>query len=72
MGRFSLILFSKRFLKSRDNLSRNGKTLAKSFFSAVNVTGISISSLLKKFLMQLSINLTGNTFCQYTIYFFLP
>ena len=45
-GRFLLILFFKRVLKSSDNLLRNGKT--KLFFSAVNVSGFSVS-LLKKF-----------------------
>ena len=31
-GRFLLILFFKRVLKSSDNLPRNGKTVTKSFF----------------------------------------
>ena len=38
-GRFLLILFFINVLKSSDNLPRNGKTISKSFFSAVNVTG---------------------------------
>ena len=59
-GRFLLILFFKRILKSSDNLPRNGKTITKSFFSAVNVTGFSVSLSLRKFLMQLSINMIGN------------
>ena len=61
-GRFLLTLILKRVLKSSDNLPRNGKTLTKSFLSAVNVTGFSVSLLLRKFLMQLSINLIGNAF----------
>ena len=60
--RFLLILFYKRVLKSTDNLPRNGKTITKSFFSAVNLTGFSVSLLLRKFLMQLFINLIGNAF----------
>ena len=59
-GKFLLILFLKRVLKSSDNLPRNGKTITKSFFSAVNVTGFSVNLLLTKFLMQLSTNLIGN------------
>ena len=61
-GRFLLILFFKRVLKSSDNSSRNGKTVTKSFFSAVNATGLAVSLLLSKLLMQLSINLTGSAF----------
>ena len=61
-GRFLLILFLKHVLKLTDNLPRNGKTITKSFFSAVNMTGLSVSFLLRKFLMQLSINLIGNAF----------
>ena len=61
-GRFLLMLFFKRVLKLSDNFPRNGKTITKSFFSAVNVTGFSVSRLLRKFLMQLSINLIGNAF----------
>ena len=60
--RFLIILFFKSVLISSDNLPRNGKTITKSFFSAVNVTGFSVSLLLRMFLMQLSINLIGNTF----------
>ena len=58
-GRFLLILFFKRLLKSSDNLPRNGKTISKSFFSADNVTGFTVSLLMRKCLMQLSINLIG-------------
>ena len=61
-GRFLLILFLKRVLKSSDNLPRNCKTITKSFFSAVNVTGFSVSLLLRKFLMKLSISFIGNEF----------
>ena len=61
-GRFLLILFFNRVLKSSDNLPRNSKTITKSFLSAVNVTGFSVSLLLRKLLMQLSINLIGNAF----------
>ena len=60
--RFLLILIFKRVLKSSDNVPRNGKTTAKSFLSAVNMTSFSVSQLLRKFLMQLSINLIGNVF----------
>ena len=60
--RFLIILFFKSVLISSDNLPRNGKTITKSFFSAVNVTGFSVSLLLRMFLMQLSINLIGNAF----------
>ena len=49
-GRFLLILFFKRILKSNDNLPGSGKTITKFFFSAVNVTGFSVSLLLRKFL----------------------
>ena len=61
-GRFLLILFFKRVLKSSDNLPRNGKTITKYFFPAVNVTSFLVSLLLRKFLMQLSIYLIGNAF----------
>ena len=37
-GRFLLILIFRRVLKSSDNLPRNGKTVTKSFFSAVKST----------------------------------
>ena len=50
-GRFLLILLYKRVLKSRDNFPRNYKTITKSFFSAVNETGFSVSLLLRKFLI---------------------
>ena len=60
--RFLIILFFKSVLISSDNLPRNGKTITKSFFSVVNVTGFSVSLLLRMFLMQLSINLIGNAF----------
>ena len=36
------------------------KAITKSFFSAVNLTDFLVSFLLKRFLMQLSINLIGN------------
>ena len=61
-GRFLLILFLKRVLKSSNNLPRNGRTITKSLFSAVTVTGFSVSLLLRKFLTQLSVNLIGNAF----------
>ena len=61
-GRSLLILFFKRVLKSSDNSERNGKTITKSFFSAVNMTSFSVSLLLRKFLMQLSNSFTGNEF----------
>ena len=60
--RFLLILIFKRVLKSSDNVPRNGKTTAKSFLLAVNMTSFSVSHLLRKFLTQLSINLIGNVF----------
>ena len=62
-GRFLLILFFKHVLKSSDDLPRNDNTITKSFFLAVNVTGFSVSILLRKFLMQqLSVNLKRNVF----------
>ena len=61
-GKFLLMLLFKRVLRSSDNLPRNGNTITKSFFSAVNVTGFSVTLLLRKSLMQLSINLIGNAF----------
>ena len=39
IGRDSDISFFMDVLKSSDNLPRNRKTISKSFFSAVNVTG---------------------------------
>ena len=39
IGRGRDISFFMDVLKSSDNLPRNGKTISKSFFSAVNVTG---------------------------------
>ena len=57
-----MTLFLKRVLKSSDNIEGNGKTITKSFFSAVNMTSFSVSLLLRKFLMQLSISLIGNAF----------
>ena len=48
----------KRVLKSSDSFQRNGKTMTKSF----NAAGFSVSLLLRKFLMQLSISLIGNAF----------
>ena len=62
MGRFLLILFFKCVPKSSDNLPKNGKTITRSFFSSVNVTDFSVSLLLRKFLMQLPINLIGKAF----------
>ena len=62
-GRFLLILFFKRVkkcIKSSDNLPRSVRTITKSFFSSANVTGFSVSLWLRKFLMQLSINLIEN------------
>ena len=55
-----MILFLKHVLKSSDTLPRNGETITKSFFSAVNVTGFSVTRFLRKFLTQLSINMIGN------------
>ena len=55
-GRFILILSSKHILKTSDTLPRNGKTINKLFFSAVNVTVFTVILLLRKFLMQLSFN----------------
>ena len=60
--RFLLKLFFKSVLKSSDSLARNGKTIIELFFLAVNLTGFSVSLLLRKFLMQLSISLIGNGF----------
>ena len=62
LQKFVLAIFLKRVLKSSNNLPKNGNTLTKSFFSAVNLTGFSVSLLLRKFLMQLSISLVGNAF----------
>ena len=62
LQKFLLAIFLKRVLKSSNNLPKNGNTLTKSFFSAVNLTGFSVSLLLRKFLMQLSISLVGNAF----------
>ena len=61
-GGFLQVLFFKRVLKSSDNLPRNSKTTTKSFFSAVNVNGFSVSLFLRNSLMQLSISLIGNAF----------
>ena len=47
-GRF--LLFLKLVLKSSDNFPGNGKTITKFFFSAVNVTGFSVSLLLSNYL----------------------
>ena len=41
-GGFLLTVFFKCVLKSNYNLPRNAKTITKSFFSAVNVTGFSV------------------------------
>ena len=62
-----MILFFKYFLKSGDTFQRNGKVVSKSFFSAINMTGFSLSLLSRKILIQLSVNLIGNAF----IFFFL-
>ena len=40
---FYLIVFFECVLKSSDNLPRNGKTITKSFFSGVNVTGFLVT-----------------------------
>ena len=48
-GRCLLILLFKHVLKSSDNLLRNGKIITKCFFSAVNVTGFSVSFFEKVF-----------------------
>ena len=61
-GRFLPILIIKSVLKSTGNLPRNGKTITIFFFSAVSVTGYSVSLLLRKSLVQLSINFIGNPF----------
>ena len=55
----------KLVLKSSGNLPRNDKTTTKSFFSASNATGFLVSLLLRKLLMQLSINLIWNAFFFY-------
>ena len=60
--RFFLILFFKRVLKASDTLPGNEKTITKSFFSAVNVTGFSVSRSLENYLVQLSVNLIGSAF----------
>ena len=60
--RILLIIFFKRVLKSSYVLPRNSKTITTSFFSAVDVTGFSVSLLLRKLLMRLSINLIGHAF----------
>ena len=51
--RFLLIPFFKLILESNDNLPRNGKTITKSFFSAVNVTGVFSQLLMRSFLIFL-------------------
>ena len=61
-GRLLLILFFECVHKSNDSLRRNGKTISRSFFSALNVTGFSVSLSLRRLLMQISINLIGNAF----------
>ena len=63
-GRFLLILFFKRVkkcIKSSDNLPRSVRNITKSFFASANVTGFPVSLWLRKFLMQLSINLIENS-----------
>ena len=47
-GRFLHILFLMRVLKSSDTVPRKGKSITKSFFSAGNVTNVSVSYLLEK------------------------
>ena len=47
---------------SSDNFQRNGKTITKFLFSAVIMTGFSVSLLLRKYLMQLAISLIENAF----------
>ena len=47
-GRFLHILFLMRVLKSSDTVPRKGKTITTSFFSAGNVTNVSVSYLLEK------------------------
>ena len=61
-GRFLLILYFKLVLKSSNTFSRNDKTITKSFFWAVDVTSFSVSHLLRKVLMQLSVIFMGNAF----------
>ena len=48
---FSLILFFKLVLEASDNKPRNGKTITKFFFSAVNVTGFFPQLLMCSFLI---------------------
>ena len=57
-----MTLFFKRVPKPSDNIEGNGKTITKSFFSAVHMTSFSVSVLLRKFLMQLSLSFIGNAF----------
>ena len=59
--RYLPILIIKSVLKSTGNLPRNGKNITISFFSAVSVTGYSVSLLLRNFLVQLSISFIGNS-----------
>ena len=64
-GRFFLILFYKRVLtRWSDNLTRNDKTITKSFFSVVNMTSflasVSVSVSFRKVLMLLSTSLIEN------------
>ena len=61
-GRSLLIVFFNPVLKLSDNLPKNGNTITKSFLSAVNGTGFSVSLLLRKLLMHLSISLIENAF----------
>ena len=61
-GRFLLILYFKLVLKSSNTFSRNDKTITKSFFWAIDETSFSVSHLLRKVLIQLSVIFMGNAF----------
>ena len=62
-GRFSQILCFKRVLNSCDSVTRNNKTMTKSFFLSRWFDWIFSESFIKKFfLTQLSINLIENMF----------
>ena len=43
-----MMLLFKWAFKSSDTLPKYGKVISKSFFSAINVTGFSVSYLLRK------------------------
>ena len=62
---FYWYFFVNVLLNQVDTLPRNGKTISKSFFSAVSVIGLSVSPSLRRFLIQLSIKLIGNAFFFY-------